>query len=103
MEVTGHSMAAPKGEDIVCSAVSALVQALLFGLERHCGVEVACSAWESGRLAATWPRLGDGRVLFLSIVDALREIEKRNGEYIEIFGADDIMASLRNEVKTDGA
>jgi uncharacterized protein YsxB (DUF464 family) len=32
--VRGHAQAAPKGEDLICAAVSALVQTYLFSLQR---------------------------------------------------------------------
>jgi len=37
-EVAGHAQTAPKGEDLVCSGVSAIVEAIAFGLERHLDV-----------------------------------------------------------------
>ncbi|NLN06015.1 MAG: ribosomal-processing cysteine protease Prp [Firmicutes bacterium] len=36
----GHAGCAPKGEDIICAAVSALVQTFLFSLQRLLGLDV---------------------------------------------------------------
>lgn len=38
-EITGHSGLAPKGEDLLCAAVSALAQGTLVGLESVIGIE----------------------------------------------------------------
>lgn len=38
--VTGHAHCAPKGEDIICAAVSALVQTFLFSLQRLLRLQV---------------------------------------------------------------
>ncbi len=35
VNVSGHANFAPRGEDIVCAGVSALVQTAVLGLERH--------------------------------------------------------------------
>jgi uncharacterized protein YsxB (DUF464 family) len=48
LESRGHSGFAPKGEDIVCAAVSALVQALLVGLRDVARVEDAVCEIENG-------------------------------------------------------
>jgi uncharacterized protein YsxB (DUF464 family) len=48
LETEGHSGFAPEGEDVVCAAVSALVQALLVGLRDVACVEDAECEMESG-------------------------------------------------------
>ncbi|NLP36873.1 MAG: ribosomal-processing cysteine protease Prp [Firmicutes bacterium] len=41
LQVKGHSGSAPKGEDIVCAGVSALVQTLYFSLQKLLQLELA--------------------------------------------------------------
>lgn len=58
IHVSGHANAAPKGADIVCSAVSAITFTLLRGLK-----EIACmSIYESieeGNICIKWQNLND--------------------------------------------
>jgi uncharacterized protein YsxB (DUF464 family) len=47
IESKGHSGYAQHGKDIVCAAVSALMQALLVGIQEICGKHLECSLIES--------------------------------------------------------
>ncbi|MDR2343412.1 MAG: ribosomal-processing cysteine protease Prp [Spirochaetaceae bacterium] len=60
----GHAGAGPKGEDIVCAAVSALSAALVGSLQGREGVRVRADAPERGRLCVGLSYEGGAR-LFL--------------------------------------
>lgn len=50
----GHAGAAAHGEDVVCAAVSAILQAAWVGLTDHAGIAVEGER-RGGRLAMRWP------------------------------------------------
>jgi uncharacterized protein len=50
----GHALAGDHGEDVVCAAVSAIVQAARLGLEAHAGVALDVHQ-ESGDFQMRWP------------------------------------------------
>jgi len=50
----GHADTAVHGEDIVCAAVSAILQAARLGLEEHAKVSLEVEQ-RPGRLALRWP------------------------------------------------
>src|SRR5690625_4590181 len=53
---SGHAEYAPKGEDIVCAAVSALTQTALLGLQHHIGIAVEVTIDDdAGELHCTLP------------------------------------------------
>jgi len=52
--VSGHAGSAPKGEDLVCAAVSALIQTCLFSLQRMLGIDVDAEV-RDGYLSFTLP------------------------------------------------
>ncbi len=64
----GHAGWADSGEDIVCAAVSTLLQAAWLGLTEVAGVAVEGSR-ENGRLAISWPA-GDRDVAGLQAIAA---------------------------------
>ncbi len=39
----GHALSAPEGKDIVCAAVSAIVQTAIFGLHEVAGLTMECT------------------------------------------------------------
>jgi uncharacterized protein len=51
---TGHAGWGEYGEDIVCAAASAILQAARLGLESHAGVPLDVDQ-QSGTLALRWP------------------------------------------------
>jgi len=76
----GHAGRAPRGQDIVCAAVSALAQATVMGLEGVVGVapEVEQSeGWLSCRLPEGLPdpQRREVQVLLRTLLLALRSIE----------------------------
>ena len=52
---TGHAGWAESGEDVVCAAVSAILQAAWLGLSEVAAVSVTATR-EDGRLELSWPR-----------------------------------------------
>lgn len=54
-EVTGHAGQGPRGQDIVCAAVSALVQTAALGLDERLGIPAVVAAGP-GRFACSLPR-----------------------------------------------
>lgn len=79
--VSGHAMCAPKGEDLVCAAVSALAQTLYFSLVRVLKLEVKADVRE-GYLALELPKnlpeplAHDVELLVKSLAVGLEEIDK---------------------------
>ncbi len=64
--VAGHSRYAPPGQDIVCAAVSALVQTLALSLNRLAPGETVCSM-EPGSATIRYTSLSEkGRLLVCS-------------------------------------
>lgn len=51
---SGHAEAGPYGEDLVCAAASAILQAAWLGLAEHVGLAVSAEKAE-GRLDLCWP------------------------------------------------
>jgi hypothetical protein len=51
---TGHAGWADAGQDVVCAAISTLLQAAWLGLDQVAGVEVE-GVREAGRLELDWP------------------------------------------------
>lgn len=41
--IQGHAQSAPEGKDIVCAAVSAIVQTAIFGLSEVAGLTMECA------------------------------------------------------------
>jgi uncharacterized protein len=50
----GHALAGEYGEDVVCAAVSAIVQAARLGLEAYAGIALELRQ-ESGDFSMRWP------------------------------------------------
>lgn len=86
LAVSGHAQSGPPGHDVVCAAVSALSQALVYGLGEVAGVPVTVECWDKGRLEARWPEpLGEPAAAILATCGgALREIAGRNPSHVEV-------------------
>lgn len=78
--VKGHTDFAPRGKDVVCAAVSALVQSLLFGFESVLGAEgVKWSQNDSiARISMDWRNVtgSEKDVLIRTVIGSLREIAR---------------------------
>ena len=63
IHVSGHANTAPRGSDIVCSAVSALTRTLIWGLKEIACMELQESV-EAGNICIEWQTINDtGKVL----------------------------------------
>jgi uncharacterized protein len=81
----GHADTAPRGQDIVCAGVSALLQTAVFGLERHLKRDVLLEQSE-GRFRIELAGLPDketGAVLETMLL-GLREIAQGNPKSVRI-------------------
>ena len=80
---TGHSGWAESGEDVVCAAVSTVLQAAWLGLAEVANVEIDASR-EAGRLALAWPegKRGDDVVRAIVATAAL-SVERIASQYPE--------------------
>ncbi len=88
LEVTGHAGFAPRGEDIVCAAVSTLAQTAVVGLREVAGVVPEVTVRE-GNLSCEIPRLaGDAleksQVIMKTVLLGFKGIEKAHPEYVEV-------------------
>ncbi len=88
LSATGHSGYAEKGEDVVCAAVSALLQALAYGFERVLfSVDFICTVDQAdARMVLDWRRSPPGKeiVLVETIVGSLKEIARIYPDYVRI-------------------
>lgn len=87
LSITGHAHAGPRGEDVVCAAVSALGQALVYGLAVVAGIEVTVKRWEDGRLEADWDvatMTPEAAAILATMRGSLAEIAVRYGAHVEL-------------------
>jgi uncharacterized protein YsxB (DUF464 family) len=88
LEARGHSGGGFKGEDVVCAAVSALVQALLVGLRDVAGAsEAECERDSSDSLIRVrWPKIraSEFDLLTRTIALSLMEVASRYAEFVSI-------------------
>ena len=88
LESLGHSGSAPRGQDVVCAAVSALVHGLLLGLSEVAEVrDLRCEADPDVPLIrVSWPEeVADSLdLLTRTVALSLREIESGYPEYVSI-------------------
>ncbi len=88
-EVHGHSGYADEGSDIVCSAVSALTQMAVIGLQELLHLLPALEI-ESGDMVCILPADMDegttrqANLILETMVLGIRSIEKNYGDYIKI-------------------
>lgn len=81
IEVQGHSGYAEFGKDIVCAAISVLLQTLVYHLEDN--ADYMDSNIDNGYVFC-YARGGDARVSFDTILTGLQLIESQYPDYIEI-------------------
>lgn len=86
LEVSGHALCGSPGHDVVCAAVSALSQALVYGLAEVAGVAVTVESWDHGRLAAHWPLpLSEpAAAVVATLSGSLREVAARHAAAVEV-------------------
>jgi uncharacterized protein YsxB (DUF464 family) len=86
-EVCGHSGYASAGEDIVCSAVSALTQAALLGLTEVLGIEVDYQIdEENGILRSTLvcEPSRESQILLETMKRALQSVQSDYPDYVRV-------------------
>jgi uncharacterized protein YsxB (DUF464 family) len=83
----GHADFAEHGQDIVCAAVSAVLQAARLGLQEHAGVELEASQ-TPGALSLRWREERRGLASLHAIVAtaelAVAEIARRFPEHVRL-------------------
>lgn len=88
LECCGHAGSAPKGEDVVCAAVSALVHGLLLGLSDVAAVRgLRCEVdSEEAVVRAFWPEetAESLDLLTRTVALSLKEIESGYPGYVSI-------------------
>ena len=88
LESLGHSGSAPKGQDVVCASVSALVHGLLLGLSDVAEVrDLRCEVDPDVPLIrVSWPEEAADSLDLLTrtVALSLREIESGYPEYVSI-------------------
>lgn len=86
----GHADAAAHGEDVVCAAVSAILQAAWVGLTDHAGVTVDGER-RGGRLAMRWPEAArdraDVRAILATAELAIGQIAAQSPAWVSIRNA----------------
>ncbi|MBQ7593385.1 MAG: ribosomal-processing cysteine protease Prp [Synergistaceae bacterium] len=85
----GHSGAAEKGSDVVCAAVSVLMQALVFGLSEVAGLKSASIHTNPSVpvIRANWPVEDCAKVSLLTetISQSLKIIARDNPKHVKIY------------------
>lgn len=90
----GHADAAPEGQDIVCAAVSAIVQTAVFGLHEIAGFTMECGLDpESDRVARKLPEglrqkneqaYHDAQVILAAMIVGLTSVAQEHSEFVSI-------------------
>ena len=88
IESRGHSGSAPAGRDIICAAVSTLMQAMILGLEdiaKVHGLHVEADE-RVPIIRAAWPSSEQERISLLTETAAasLKQIARENPKYVKI-------------------
>lgn len=86
--VVGHAGAGPPGHDIVCAAVSALVQTFALSAEELTGDQIRCDI-QPGRAVIEYGNLSDrARLLKDSLFVGVREIAESYPECVKFMSND---------------
>lgn len=88
----GHAGFADRGEDIVCAAVSAILQAARLGLEAHARVDLDVTQRE-GELRMRWPESARDDAALVAIVTtaelSTEQIARQYPDHIRFARADE--------------
>jgi uncharacterized protein YsxB (DUF464 family) len=88
LESRGHSGGGCKGEDVVCAAVSAVIQLLLVGLRDVAGLSEAEDTWDRSipLIRVKWPerKIPEVDLLTRTVAFSLKEMASRYAEYVRI-------------------
>jgi hypothetical protein len=83
----GHAEAAPHGEDIVCAAVSAILQTAVFGLTKHLNLEPKVEVndgWLNCQLSSIKAQEDEVRAILETMFIGLKETADVYSEYIKV-------------------
>jgi uncharacterized protein YsxB (DUF464 family) len=84
----GHAGWAESGSDVVCAAVSALLQAAWLGLDEHAGVSVDGSRRGTGKLELRWPKdvreRDDVRAIVTTVALSLERIAQDYPDHVRV-------------------
>lgn len=89
--IKGHAGYKPRGEDIVCAAVSMLAQTTVLGLSRYIKDGLQCSVDDSGVLKCSLPQKLDehdqirAEAILETMVAGLRNLQKNYSKHIRVF------------------
>ena len=88
----GHALAGDHGEDVVCAAVSAIVQAARLGLEAYAGIELDVHQ-ESGDFSMRWPEANRDDEAVRAIVTtaelSIEQIARQYPEHVRLLRSSD--------------
>lgn len=84
MEVKGHANYAPKGQDLVCAAVSAVTIGALNALENHNDFKIVINEGEISLLLVAPKMNAHDEIVINTMLTSLRTIEQTYGSYIKI-------------------
>lgn len=83
IDVSGHANAAPKGEDVICAGVSALVLTLAEALPRAGAPDYTCSLAD-GKACIECRRTDATEPVFNTVVCGLDLLAKTYPQYIKV-------------------
>ena len=85
MRVTGHALAAPHGQDIICAGVSALTQSAVLGLQCHLERELSLQVMP-GELDCALAKKPDSlsEAIWQTMLLGINEIAKINPKSVRI-------------------
>ena len=85
--VKGHAQADQPGEDIVCAAISAIVQTALFGLKKYLGLEFEYQIKDGFLRCLLADEIANDsqvKAILETMVIGLKETEKEYSQYINL-------------------
>lgn len=92
--VRGHASSGSKGEDLVCSAVTALANAYVFSLKEVLGIDVQVDRWQAGEIQTAW-KASDltetARTVVRCFQESFIELAKNHEDFLEVGAGDDMM------------
>ena len=90
----GHALSAPEGKDIVCAAVSAIVQTAIFGLSEVAGLTMECAMEpDTDRVTRVLPRnlrrkngkaYERAQTILATMAIGLKSVADAHSEYVTI-------------------
>ena len=88
IEATGHTGYAESGNDILCSSVSSILQSGALGLKKvlklNPKIENTIDGYISIELPINCDKLNDAQVLFLTMLESIKDLESGYSRYIKL-------------------